>query len=297
MRSFDLPSLPLLLGLLATTTLTACGSPGPDFGGEGGTTGGFAGDPTTTVGEGPQGAFTGQGRELFLKTVAHTLETSCSDCHAHADRGAPVFMASTPESTYLTLSLYGGMIAPAANSRLLQHGTHAGADLPAEQRQLVVNWLDLEASERSFVAGGGLRTLEQVLSEVGGCMSQAEWTANGLDGLSDLKTQAGDACSSCHSSGDSGVFLNADPQKTFEGNRKVPVVNRWVRGNIDTENGLFLGLSEAGVLASYGKAPCDSTAFDGCHPAYELPSAIEQGIAAFSTVTIDRVAIGPCGIK
>jgi hypothetical protein len=123
-------------------------------------------------------------------------------------------------------------------------------------------------------------------------MSHDDWTANGLDGLSEAKTLDGQACSACHSSGDGGVFVDADPQKTFEGNRTFPAVRRWVRGNI--ASGVLLGLKSEGILASYGKELCDSTTFGGCHLAYELPASLELGIEAFSNATIEKWQSGAC---
>lgn len=304
MRTSCLPHLPLLLCLAATTPLPGCGGSGSDFGsgsfeGTSGT-GGFDGDigigipPKPDPGQG-RNPFADQGRALFLKTVGATLEENCSSCHANVHSGAPVFMAATPEPTYVMLALYGGMITRWFNSRLTQQGTHAGPDLPAEERNLVTQWLDLEASERGLFLDTSAETLAKALNKVGGCMSHEDWTANGLDGLADVKTQDGDACSKCHSTGDGGVFLNADPLKTFEGNRQFPVSNRWVRGVIDTNGGQFLALEVADVFATYGKVVCEPAA--GCHPLYELPPEIAQGIKAFSAATIQNWQTGACEMK
>jgi hypothetical protein len=305
MRTSCLPALPLLLCLAATAPLTGCGGPSEPFGtgdfGETSGTGSFGGDTgggDVITDPGPGGdPFAGKGREVFLKTVAATLEENCSDCHANAKSGAPVFMAATPESTYVMLALYGGMITGSVNSRLTQQGTHAGPDLPAEERQIVTNWLNLEASERGFFSGSSFWTLAKALNEVGGCMSQDDWTANGLDGLADVQTQDGEACSKCHSTGEHGVFLNADPVKTFEGNRQFPVSNRWVRGVIDLNKGQFISLDGADVFATYGKASCDPAVFTGCHPIYELPPELKQGVKAFSEAVVEKWETEACASK
>jgi hypothetical protein len=278
----------------ALTAVTACGdsfdSAGP-FTGDGiapskGIPPGFIDFPMVS----------GMGREFFLTTAGSSLQKSCSSCHADAKRGAPVFMGSTLAKSYILLSLYEGMIAPPSDSLLLQQGTHAGPDLAAEERQLVIKWLMFEAAEIEQSPGVGYSPLSPSLTEVGVCMSQLDWTANSLDSITKLQTKDGQACSACHSNGEHGVFINVDPVATLDANRQFPIINRWVKGTFESNHGRFDEFVAENDLATYSKAACDPSVFM-CHPAYELPPELVTGMETFTEKTIERWSTNACSSK
>jgi hypothetical protein len=283
MKTSSLPLLPLLLSLSAPAALGGCGSPGDHGFGSGED---FSVPPSPPE-IGPSGSVPFKGREFFLTTAGPSLIDNCGGCHANAASGAPVFMGSTVDKSYILLSLYEGIIASPDDSGLLQQGTHAGPDLAAEERQIVAQWLNTEMAESSSFTDPSRQTLSQALAAAGGCMTRADWTDSGLDSITTLQTKDGQACAGCHSSGEHGVFISADPTATFEENRSYPKINRWVKGHLDMLRGTFLDLVPANVFESYSHATCDPTQFD-CHPAYELPPELATAIHTVTTNLLDR---------
>ena len=264
--------------LVSLVSLTACES---NF--IGGSAPGFGGKPVPDPG-GPGGPSTG--RETFLMSVGSSLQ-SCAACHAHAASGAPIFLGDSPGASYVMLGLVddGGLIAAPQNSLLTHHGTHAGPDVTAEQRQIINDWLEIEMFERNATPQTS-QTLEEALTKIGGCMSQSDWTAHGLDALANVDANGAGACSACHSGGTGGVFLSADANETFNQNKQFPFINRWVRGKVDSTLG-FQGFTPADVWVKTGSASCDAKAFK-CHPPYQLPQALSDGIGNFINVMILR---------
>src|SRR5262249_18970381 len=147
--------------------------------------------------------------KFFLSSAGPNIQQSCAFCHAKAKSGAPIFLADTVEGSYVTMALYGGLIAFPENSLLSHHGHHAGPGLTAEQRQVIDSWLKLEMAERAGTQPVGL-TLQDALPMIGTCMSLADWTNSGLSALSMIDTGGNVLCSNCHDSGVGGVFLSAD---------------------------------------------------------------------------------------
>lgn len=294
MRTLSLPLLPLLLAVGTLTAVTACGGSSEETTSFPTGEGGFSKPPPPGFNEIPMGS--SMGRELFLNNAGSSLQKSCGSCHADAKSGAPVFMGPTVEKSYIMLSLAEGMIAAPSDSRLLQQGTHAGPDLAAEQRQLVINWLTGEIAALGLVPRGDGKTLSSSLSEVGACMRASDWTASGLDDIIKLQTKGGQACSDCHSSGEHGVFISVDPAATLEANQQFPIINRWVKGRFAPNRGGFDDVVADNDLASYSKASCDPAVFT-CHPAYELPPALVTAMAAFTKKALDRWSIDACSTK
>lgn len=267
------------------TAVTACGGSSEETIGFPTGEGGFSKPPPPGFGEVPVGS--SMGREIFLTTAGSTLQKSCSSCHADEKSGAPVFMGSTLMKSYIMLSLSEGMIATPSDSRLLQQGTHAGPDLAAEERQLVINWLKIEMAGVDQGPRPNGATLSSSLISAGTCMRKEDWIANGLDGISKLQTKDGQACSSCHSAGEHGVFINVDPVATLEANQQFPIINRWVTGRFASNHGVFIHLVASNDLATYSKASCDPTVFT-CHPAYELSPELVTGMVTFTEKFLDR---------
>lgn len=288
--------------LLMATSLTAalaisagCSTPPPTTlnintqGGSGGSGGDVTSGETTDVGSGgnPEAS---QGREYYLSIVDSELTSTCASCHATGENGAPIFMGDGAGATYDALDLYGGLVVAPENSLLVLHGAHTGPALTSVEKNDILNWLAIEASERGLTTettGGGatVGTLKQALDDYGACMDIADWKANGLDKLYTTQTTKSGPCGGCHQAGDGGNWLSSNAQETFDMNKKFPYIKRQVTGTVD-EEGNFLDLIPANRWIQKGAELCQPGTV--CHPAYVLPAALKTAITAFVTKTITK---------
>src|SRR5262249_36246095 len=146
---------------------------------------------------------------------------SCTACHATGANNAPVFMDMAAVTSYDKMDKYTGLIVAPENSQLLLHGLHTGPALAQAQKDIVTQWLTMEAhvagmpgaSAASAASGGGpTMTLAEWLIQAGKCMDINDWNTNNLTLLSKAQTFNQGPCGGCHSVGEGGNWLDTlDP--------------------------------------------------------------------------------------
>ncbi len=289
----------------------------PNAGGPSSGPGGGAGSPDGLgLGAGGGGNAAGPGngsqtaKEVFVTKVYPSLLTGqtagpqCTACHVNGEQAAPKFLGADGASSYAAIEATGLIAAP-SNSLLLLHGAHTGPALAPTQQAIVTDWLTQEAAARGLSGGAGssapVTTLDSSLKEFGSCMSMTDWTAQGLDQLYKIQTNAGNgnpSCGDCHNQGDGGNWLaggNATlATKTFEMNKGFPFIKRMVSGTVDS-NGAFKALVAANRWRDKGvEANLCNRATTNCHPRYTLTAAQQTGINNFVTATLAKVAAHTC---
>ncbi|MFO0762754.1 MAG: hypothetical protein U0359_40330 [Byssovorax sp.] len=294
------------LSLGAVGAIAACNTPPPTTlninttGGSGGDSGsGGSGSTTGEGGGGGEGEVT-TAKDFYIAVIDPELKESCASCHKTGQNGAPIFLASTPEGSYNAMDQHGGLIVAPENSLLILHGAHTGPALTAVQKSDVTEWLSLEVTERglssssSSSSSGGMPavTLQEALAAYGACMDIDDWKVNNLDKLMNAQTDAG-PCVGCHSAGEGGNFLSANTQETFDKNTKFPFIKRQITGTVD-DQGNFADLIPSNRWIEKGQAPCQPNT--NCHPKYNLPPQLKDGINNFVQKTLDKWHNKQCGM-
>ncbi len=131
--------------------------------------------------------------------------------------------------------------------------------------------------------GGGADagiTPAQVLLDFGNCMRIADWDANNLGTIALVQTNADGPCSSCHSNGENGTYLNADSATTFAMSKTSPYVSRYALVNAQLQLSASLDLVSTGQLNG--------------HPPYTMPAALVTGITNFFDATNAHYIAGDC---
>jgi len=289
------------------------GQAGPDgTGSDPGTTGGTNGGSTTPT--------TGDAKSLFTTKVYSLLKTGqpqgkaqCTACHVTGVSGATVFLGADAESSYTAMQTQG-MISSPANSKLLLHGEHTGPALTNEQAAAITEWLNAETASKGLPGGGTgpgtgtndggtttvtVQTLAGALDGFASCMDINDWNTNGLQNLYQTQTNAGNgnpSCGDCHAQGDGGNYMSANQTQTFQMNKLFPYVKRMVSGTVDPNTGAFKGLvaSKRWELKGTESQQCNR-ATQNCHPRYTLNTNQINGINAFVSKTLTKLAAGTCG--
>jgi hypothetical protein len=135
------------------------------------------------------------------------------------------------------------------------------------------------------------KTLQTALSEFGSCMNLDVWIKTGIYKLYKSATEGGEACGSCHSTGDGAAYLSDDVLATFDENSRFPGVMRLVTGTVD-ERGNFDALVPANRYIDKGVDPCLEG--EACHPRFELTAEMQNAVLTFVEETLDRYESGNC---
>jgi len=243
-------------------------------------------------------------KQFYEAVVDPELAKSCAVCHQSGQNGAPIFLAKNPTGSYNAMDQHGGLIVAPENSVLLLHGAHTGPAFTSVQKSAVTEWLTMEAVERGLDSGttsasstgssGGMPalTLQQALAEYGACMDIDDWKVNNLDKLMNAQTDAG-PCVGCHAAGEGGNWLSANTQETFDKNAKFPYIKRQITGTVD-DDGNFADLIASNRMIEKGQAPCQPNT--NCHPKYNLPPQLKDGINNFVAKTLDKWHNKQCGM-
>jgi|GEM_PF-1821448 len=264
---------------------------------------------------------TGDAKSLFtskvyplLKTGEPQGKTQCTACHVSGVSGATIFLGADAESSYTAMQTQG-MISSPANSKLLLHGEHTGPALTAEQAGAITSWLNAETAAKGLPGGTGtgtgttadggtttvgpIQTLASSLDGFASCMDITDWNTNGLQNLYNTQTNAGNgnpSCGDCHAQGDGGNYMSTNQQQTFDMNKVFPYIKRMVSGTVDPNTGAFKGLVAAKRWELKGvESQTCNRATQNCHPRYTLNTNQINGINAFVSKTLTKLANGQCG--
>lgn len=139
-------------------------------------------------------------------------------------------------------------------------------------------------------------TLQEALGEFGACMKLEGWMRSGIYQLPYVLTEEEQECRACHGDGaeGTGTPLSDDIVETFDLHKTLPAVMRLVTGTVD-ERGNFKALvpSLRYIQKGVDSCPAEETGIQ-CHPAYTMPSAMQDAVTDFVRVTLDRLEAGTC---
>lgn len=273
---------------------------------------------TTSASTGSGNAAAEAAKAFYVEQVHGAMEKECASCHATGTSAAPIFMVfGDAAATYQKLATYqpitgGAFVTAPQNSTLLLYGSqvHTGPGMSPALQDLTEQWLTMEAEAlggggggeggagstgQGGEGGGGTpvnppKTLDTALKEFGACMSYADWEATGMSKLPLAQVKGGEQCVACHSNGQNGTYLNADPKLTFENSRKFPYIMRLVTGTVD-DTLQFADLVPSNRFIEKGGEPC---IVEPCHPKYDLPEALVQAVTDFVGITLDKWHAGTC---
>ena len=233
------------------------------------------------------------GKGFFTSKVFPSLQPTCKGCHQGGERGAPVFIGATADTTYTAIDGFPGLIAVPSISPIIQKGPHSGPALTTDQQDVVTQWLKMEADERKLSSDPGQpQNLRAAFKAFGACMDYNAWIALKLDTLAKNTTENNQGqCMSCHNSGMASMWLSADPAVTFLKLREFPYVQRLVVGSVN-DKGEFQGLAFSRRILDKGTEAQQPQS--NSHPRYSFPSDLSTNLTKFVNDTISNLRDGRC---
>lgn len=235
---------------------------------------------------------------MFVKKVYPELQLTCAFCHAAAKNpvGAPQFMSFAAPEAYERVVAHPGLVTWPTDSLLLLKGEHTGPALTKPQRELITEWLELEAKERGFEPeteptpdpNAPAKTVDEALAQFGDCMRYEDFVASKVGLLAYQQTTGWGPCRGCHSTGWGGAFIDDDAKLMFEQTRKTPFLLKFVGWT--SKDGGFQDLVAADRMRDKGVEPCTYTGDDEvlCHPKYVLLPEVDASLDAFFQATYER---------
>lgn len=222
------------------------------------------------------------------------LKNGCGACHSGTGGGGSVFLAADAESTYSRIENSVGLIAEPTRSPLLQHlHQDKTINLTPELRNLVTQWLNLEATARGLTGSiQAAPTLSEAYKAYASCMNFDVWTYYRVGDLPFSQTDLEGPCIGCHSTGQGGAFLPAASRQFFDKSKEFPFIQKFVVGKVD-KDGKFEKLIPANRFVDKANEPCPEGKPD-CHPTFGLPPAVQEGISGFIQTTLQNLAGGTC---
>ena len=146
---------------------------------------------------------------------------------------------------------------------------------------------------------GAPLTLEEAFTQFAACMSYADFTSKGTNGVAaaDIAraqtTQYGD-CNACHNAGDGGFWASYGTVQgqnmemtMFTQTQAFPYIAKWVTGTVDA-NGNFKDLAPSNSIVNQQALASQCTPGTPCHPKFNLDPAVAQAISDFVTGTITK---------
>jgi hypothetical protein len=248
----------------------------------------------------------GGAKAFFIASVDPAIAPTCNGCHATGTDSAPLFLASTPDASYtsITSTMFTGLIAAPANSLLLLHGAHTGPALTQSQHDLVAQWLTMEVMARG-INPAPVETVQQAITEFAQCMSLTDFTDRTATGISAAdvakqQTTRDGPCQGCHNAGDGGFWASSGTingtnltNVMFQNTQTFPYIKKWVTGTVDT-NGNFKDLAPSNSISNKASlaAQCVGPA---CHPKFQLQTAAAQAVDQFVQKTLTKWRAKACG--
>ncbi len=232
-------------------------------------------------------------KAFFNSKVFPSLQPTCKGCHQGGERGAPVFIGASAETTYTAIDGFPGLIAVPSISPIVQKGPHSGPALSTDQADLVTQWLKMEADERKLSSDPGQpQNLRAAFKAFGACMDYDRWIALKLDTLAKNTTENNQGqCNSCHNYGMASMWLSVDPVVTFLKLREFPYVQRLVVGSVNNK-GEFEGLNFSRRILDKGTEAQQPQS--NSHPRYSFPSDLTANLTTFVNETISNLSAGRC---
>jgi hypothetical protein len=235
----------------------------------------------------------------FVATVYPAISGSCGKCHGVSGSTSTVFLAGTAEDSYAAIQNNIGLIAEPAKSPLVQHvHTDPNVMLSPEQRNVLTQWLNMEATARGLA--GSIQkpaTLQAAYQQFATCMNFDIWDYYRVGDLAFTQTDVDGPCMGCHSIGQGSAWLNADSRGMFEKAKEFPYIQKWVVGKVDS-NGDFQELVAADRFVQKADEPClpnpDGTPRDDCHPSFGLPPNVTNAVQNFVDTTLQNLQAGTC---
>jgi hypothetical protein len=231
-------------------------------------------------------------KTFYVQKVHASLATTCQECHQSGARGAPVFLGSNAEASYVAIEGFPGLISAPSVSPIVQKGPHSGPALTGIQNGLVTDWLKLEVTSRKLGSDPGVpKNLRAAFDAFGKCMDYARWTELKLNTIPLTTTENQGQCVSCHNYGQASTWLSANAGETFLKMRNFPYVQRLVVGRVN-EEGAFDGIEASRRLRDKGTEAQQPQS--NSHPRFSLASEIAGNLDTFVLETISNVAAGRC---
>jgi hypothetical protein len=264
---------------------------GADAGGGGPGPGDDAATPTAS-----------QGEAMFEAQIRPVVQR-CSAPACHTGTGSPLkFLGASgqPADFYGSITLFPsvtGNYNPALANVLLKiaPGNHYAMSYTTQERQLIIDWLDLEAQERGITTDGGGDTPPGVpdpLAQWAGCMTIDNWNLTQMGEWSNKESDEG-PCQTCHNDGAFRFNANNLNQSMFDMNRTSLYIISFVTVKVGTDG-------TQTVVPAYDKLDrmggCDPTAITlhpefGCGP----DDVYYQYLDQFYNLTMQAKASGLCG--
>jgi hypothetical protein len=232
-------------------------------------------------------------RDYFITKTYPSISKTCGNCHSGTGGGS-VFLADTAEESYTRISATIGLIAQPSKSPLVQHvHQNAATVLSPEQRTILTQWLNMEATARGLQ--GSIEkapTLQAAYQEFANCMNFDIWEYYRMGDLAFTQTDIDGPCMGCHSFGQGSAFMSATSHETFNQLKTFPYIQKLVVGKVDGQ-GNFDSLIPAGRFAEKADEPCPEGKTD-CHPSFGLPPNVQNSIDLFVNTTLQNIASGTC---
>jgi hypothetical protein len=233
-------------------------------------------------------------RDYFITKVFPSITRTCGTCHAGQGQGS-TFLTTTPEQSYQLISSQIGYIADPTKSPLVQH-VHSDKNLvlSPEQRSLLTQWLNMEATARGLA--GSIQkppTLQAAYKQFADCMNYDVWEYYRTSDLPYTQTDLDGPCMGCHTVGQGSAWLSAGSRETFEKAKEFPYIQKYVVGKVDSA-GNFDSLIPANRFSEKANEVCTKEKSE-CHPTFGLPPNVANAIDQFVLTTLQNVQAGTCG--
>lgn len=157
-------------------------------------------------------------KALFESNVRAVVSATCSPGGACHSATTPAFVSTDPLSAYDLIQANSAILFPnylSVGAKLIENGTnnHQGALFTAADIGAIEAWLAQEKLDAD--AGGGVAV--SAMSEWSGCMSLADWEAEGVADLwADKNANGQGNCDTCHNLGADGFMASNQDARVFE---------------------------------------------------------------------------------
>lgn len=229
-------------------------------------------------------------KALFESNVRGVVSATCggSGCHSSVN---PMFVPADPLSAYDVIQQNAPILFPkyiSAGAKILENGTgaHKGAAFTPDDVVAIEGWLAQEKLDAD--ADGGTTTVS-ALAEWSGCMSLADWEAEGVATQWSNKNAGNQGrCESCHNLGADGFVASDDYVRVFTMVSSMPAFMP-----------SYFTLDATGTNVLINRARLESVggqlAPHENHGAFEVDGNAMEALQRFYDLTLERKLAGQCG--
>ena len=251
-----------------------------------------AADAGTPEEENPLDTDADTAKALFESNVRAAVSATCSPGGACHSAQTPAFVAADPLNAYDLITQNAALLFPnylSTGAKILENGNgggHYGASFATGDVSAIEAWLAQEKLDEE-AAGGA--TPVSALAEWSGCMSLADWEAEGVaDAWADKNAGNQGDCDTCHNLGADGFMASNQDGRVFEYITKYPAFMP-----------SYFTLDATGTNVVINRARLESVGTQQAphenHGNFDVDGDAMERLQRFYNLTMQRKLAGQCG--